>query len=102
MDRKLIMFFLSLVVAACASSQKPASHVNMPANLQPRANESLAMIVPAKGVQIYECRAKKDQPGSYEWAFVAPEAEMQAEKRLASTTLVRTGNRPMAVKSWVR
>jgi hypothetical protein len=76
MDRKLILSFLSLVVAACASLQKPASTVNIPANLQPRANESLAMIVPAKGVQIYECRAKKDQPGSYEWAFVAPEADL--------------------------
>jgi len=34
------------------------------------------MIVPAKGVQIYECRAKKDQVGEYEWAFVAPEADL--------------------------
>src|SRR5256885_5255965 len=34
------------------------------------------MIVPAKGVQIYECRAKKDQAGTYEWAFVAPEAAL--------------------------
>ena len=39
-------------------------------------NESLAMIVPAKGVQIYECRAKKDQAGAHEWAFVAPEADL--------------------------
>ena len=34
------------------------------------------MIVRAQGVQIYECRAKKDQPGGYEWAFVAPEADL--------------------------
>jgi hypothetical protein len=34
------------------------------------------MIVPAKGVQIYECRAKKDQVATYEWAFVAPQAEL--------------------------
>jgi hypothetical protein len=32
------------------------------------------MVVPAKGVQIYECRARKE--GGYEWAFVAPEAEL--------------------------
>jgi hypothetical protein len=37
-------------------------------------NESLAMIVPAKGVQIYACREKKDQPHVHEWGFVAPEA----------------------------
>ncbi len=34
------------------------------------------MIVRAQGVQIYECLAKKDQAGGYEWAFVAPEADL--------------------------
>ena len=76
MDRKLIVFSLVLLVAACAGLQKPTPTVNVPDKLKPRANESLAMIVPAKGVQIYECRAKKDQAGTYEWAFVAPEADL--------------------------
>jgi hypothetical protein len=48
----------------------------VPAKLNPGPNESLALIVPAKGVQIYECRAKKDQANQYEWAFVAPEADL--------------------------
>jgi hypothetical protein len=48
----------------------------VPDKLKPGANESLAMIAHAKGVQIYECRASKDQPGNYEWAFVAPEADL--------------------------
>jgi hypothetical protein len=43
--------------------------VAVPEGLKPPAGESLAMIVAAKGVQIYECRAG-------EWAFVAPEAEL--------------------------
>ena len=34
------------------------------------------MIVPAKGVQIYRVPSKKDQAGAYEWAFVAPEADL--------------------------
>jgi Protein of unknown function (DUF3455) len=76
MYRKLIASFLPLLVAACASLQKPTTMLNVPDKLKPRANESLAMIVPAKGVQIYECRAKKDQAGAYEWAFVAPEADL--------------------------
>jgi Protein of unknown function (DUF3455) len=50
--------------------------VEVPDKLKPGANESVAMIVPAKGVQIYECRAKRDQVGEYEWAFVAPEADL--------------------------
>jgi len=46
-----------------------ASTVEVPASLKPGANESLAMIVPAKGVQVYDCRDGK-------WAFVAPDAEL--------------------------
>jgi len=63
----------ALFLAASASAQ-PASDV--PENLKPGANESLAMISAAKGVQIYECRASKARAGEYEWAFVAPEAEL--------------------------
>ena len=73
---KVTAFLLVLLVAACASPQPPTSMVKVPDNLKPGANESVAMIVAAKGVQIYECRAKKDQAGGYEWAFVAPEADL--------------------------
>src|SRR5688572_1145149 len=52
----------ALLLAGCAS-------VPVPESLKPSANESLAMVVPAKGVQIYECRAGK-------WTFVAPDAEL--------------------------
>ncbi|HEY6241402.1 MAG TPA: DUF3455 domain-containing protein [Burkholderiales bacterium] len=67
---------LLLLIAGCASPQLPRSAVEVPAKLRPGANESLAIIAAAKGVQIYECRAKKDQAGGYEWAFVAPEADL--------------------------
>jgi len=76
MTSKVTAFLLMLLVAACASPQPPRSNVKVPDKLIPGANESLVMIVPAKGVQIYECRAKKDQAGEYEWAFVAPEADL--------------------------
>jgi hypothetical protein len=69
-------FVLVLLVAACASPQPPTSMIAVPDKLKPGANESLAMIAAAKGVQIYECRARKDQAGGYEWAFVAPEADL--------------------------
>jgi hypothetical protein len=54
---------LSILATGCAST------VPVPDSLKPGANESLALIVPAKGVQIYECRESK-------WVFVAPEAEL--------------------------
>ena len=54
---------LVTLAAGCAST------VQVPDTLKPGARESLALVVPAKGVQIYECRAAK-------WVFVAPDAEL--------------------------
>jgi hypothetical protein len=49
-------------------------------DLKVDADESLAMVAPAKGVQIYECRqTSKGQEGGYhgyQWTFVAPEANL--------------------------
>ena len=83
-------------VVACRRGLR--EHRPVPENLKPAANESLALVVPAKGVQIYECRDGK-------WAFVAPEAELfdraRQEDRHA-TTPARTGKRPTAARSSAR
>jgi hypothetical protein len=70
---RVTAFSLVLLAGACAG---PTSTISVPDKLKPAMTESLSMIVRAQGVQIYECRAKKDQPGGYEWAFVAPEADL--------------------------
>ena len=57
------------LAAALASVQALSA---MPAALEP-ADAMLAIVVPAKGHQIYECRAKGD---TQEWTFVAPDAEL--------------------------
>jgi len=62
---------LALALAACATTQTSA----VPAALDPPADQSLAMVVRGKGVQVYECRARKGGDG-FEWAFVAPEADL--------------------------
>jgi len=67
---------LGLLAAGCVSAPPSRPMVAVPDKLKPAASESLMMIVPAKGVQVYECRARKDQAGEYEWAFVAPEADL--------------------------
>lgn len=59
------------LLAACAGT--PAAPV--PAALVP-AGETAVARVAARGVQIYECRAKVGAPSGAEWAFVAPEAEL--------------------------
>ena len=74
--RATAALLLLAVIAGCASMQPAQPQVQVPDKLKAGADEKLAMIVPARGVQIYECRAKKDQSGEYEWAFVAPEAEL--------------------------
>jgi hypothetical protein len=74
--RQISLPFLSILIVACAGMKNPIAEVNVPEKLKAQSNESLAMIVRATGVQIYECRAKKDAAGAFEWAFVAPEAEL--------------------------
>jgi len=84
MHRSLRPFVASSATAAgllaaallSACSTQDSSTAAVPDALKGRSTEKLAMIVPAKGVQIYECKAKAGQPAAYEWAFVAPEAEL--------------------------
>ena len=66
MLRALRLIVFVPIVAACASA---------PRQLAPAPGESLYLVVPAKGVQIYECRAARDK-AAYEWTFVAPHAEL--------------------------
>lgn len=73
MSHRFATAFLLPLVGGLAT---PALGLEVPAKLKPDAGESLAAIVPAKGVQIYECRAKKGQAGEYGWEFVAPEADL--------------------------
>ena len=64
---------IGITAAAILASGCTTSFI-IPQKLNPATDESMTMIVPAKGVQIYECRAGKD--GAYEWAFVGPEAQL--------------------------
>jgi hypothetical protein len=59
------------VLGACAN---PAT-TSVPKNLEPAPDEMPAMVVSAKGVQIYECRVKAGS-GEVDWVFVAPEADL--------------------------
>lgn len=64
---------LSGLLAACAGT--PAT-VAVPDAIKGAADEKVVLVVPAKGVQVYECKAKAGQPGAFEWAFIAPDAEL--------------------------
>ncbi|HYC37405.1 MAG TPA: DUF3455 domain-containing protein [Usitatibacter sp.] len=61
---------IGLALGGCSAA------ATIPDTLSPAAGATLAMILPAKGAQIYECRANKTRAGQFEWAFVAPDAEL--------------------------
>lgn len=71
---KLFATSAAALLAACATQVPSAAPV--PANLQPADAAKAFVTLAAKGVQVYECRARKDQPGATEWAFVGPEADL--------------------------
>jgi hypothetical protein len=58
---------LAFALAACAGA--PILDA-----LQPDPGDELALVLPAEGVQVYECRVGPDARAA--WAFVAPEAEL--------------------------
>jgi len=65
------------VVPALVFAGACATMIEIPGPLTPGNDATLAMVLPAKGVQIYECRAKAD---AHEWAFVAPDAQLFNQK----------------------
>lgn len=67
---------LAAALGGCAGSATREAPVTVPQALQPAPGSSLALVTAAEGVQIYECRAVASRPGTYEWAFVAPQAEL--------------------------
>lgn len=75
MHRQFLAIPLAIAVSACAQVPNVTPAVQVPDKIKGAAGESLAMIVAAKGVQIYECRATKST-GTADWVFVAPEAEL--------------------------
>jgi hypothetical protein len=62
------------LLAGYAFASQPTPPASPAQKLKVDPEESLSMVVPAKGVQVYECRAS--QGGAHEWAFVGPEADL--------------------------
>jgi uncharacterized protein DUF3455 len=48
----------------------------VPDALKVSSNEEPLFLAKAQGVQIYECRAKKEDPTQLEWVFIGPEADL--------------------------
>lgn len=74
---------LSLValaaLTACASQpmHAPFSQADLPPAVQVPAGHSVALETAAAGDITYQCRAKKDMAGQFEWVFVGPDAGLK-------------------------
>ncbi|WP_169200372.1 DUF3455 domain-containing protein [Aromatoleum buckelii] len=74
-DRTVMRLSLAGLVLGSTTSQAGTLPA-IPESLRPPATEMLALELAAKGVQIYECKARADEPTRFEWTFKAPEADL--------------------------
>src|SRR5262249_53735613 len=74
--KTIVIPFLACI--ACGSAAKVAEPPTAPVpdNLKPPAGQTAVVTAHAVGVQIYECKPKKDDPSQLEWALKGPEAEL--------------------------
>ena len=68
------------VISACASAPKMAifSQDALPEAVKVPAGFRVALETVGVGRITYECRAKKDMAGQFEWVFVGPDAALQS------------------------
>ena len=66
---------LATMVAAHAVAATGTDEI--PDGLRPPAGQVLALAARATGVQIYECKAAKENPTQFSWTLKAPEADLQ-------------------------
>ena len=57
-------------------SGKPYDQSMLPASVQVPAGNKVAMETVGTGDITYECRARANMPGQYEWVFVGPDAKL--------------------------
>jgi Protein of unknown function (DUF3455) len=78
----------SLLLVACASqpsmgNSMAAKDIAVPAAIKAADTEKLAFVWGAAGTQNYECKA--NAAGAMAWAFIAPEAQLLADKANAGS-----------------
>ena len=73
-----------VLLLACCSIATAGTIPVVPDALKVPASQALSLETQATGVQIYQCKASKDDPKRFEWVFKAPEAELfdSAGKRI--------------------
>src|SRR5258705_9949827 len=99
----LLRLAIALVIAACASAQRPQPAA-VPESLRVPDGQVLLLRAAARGAQIYTCKVTTAEPPAFEWALKAPDAELfdQGGARSAGTTPAPLGRAPTVVGSSAR
>ena len=76
--RTAIPACVASLIAACAGPMmsKPYDQGRLPATVQVPAGNKVAMETVGVGEITYECRARANMPGQFEWVFVGPDAKL--------------------------
>ncbi len=69
------LFAISSVISGREYVPRP----KVPKILRVPAGQTVLLKALGKGVQIYDCKARADDPSKFEWSFKAPEAELTNE-----------------------
>jgi hypothetical protein len=73
----IVCGWLTVFMTGCATkSSTRVSTPVVPDSIKVSQADALSFAANATGVQIYQCRAKKDDAAQYEWVFKAPEADL--------------------------
>ena len=72
-----LLFVAGLTACANQPMRTPFSQDNLPAAVKVPAGNALMMETAAAGEITYQCRAKKDLAGQFEWVFVGPDAGLK-------------------------
>lgn len=79
MLRPALTLATTALLAACSTppmTPRPFDQAPLPAAVQVPAGHKVAMETVGTGNITYECRAKADMPGQYEWFFAGPDARL--------------------------
>src|SRR5258707_3847749 len=74
---------ITFVMTAVGCKRKPISPPPPPGpdipDIKVREGQTVLLKALGKGVQIYNCKARADDPSKFEWSFKAPEADLTNE-----------------------
>src|SRR5947207_2639419 len=74
--RTTLIPVVALVAVLASAAPAVANQTDVPTDLAVPTRHVLFMQSEARGVQIYTCQARTDGSDAFEWAFLAPEAEL--------------------------